>query len=291
MFQVIVNGLIAGAAYALIGISFGLIFQVSKFFNFAHGAIYTLAAYTAYYLIQLCGWKIWVGIPLAVIIASVIGGGINIFIYEPMLRRRSSSITLLVASLGILVALQNAISMIFGNTTKLLRTGDSFEGIKIFSAYITPFQITTIGVAILFSFCLWLWLNNTKLGKMTRAVAISPELSTIVGIHTNRIITLTFTVGSALAAIAAILIGYDTDLTPMMGFRALLVGVVAVIIGGIESPLGCFLGGIFVGLIQHLGAWWLPTQWQDAVLFFVLILFLIFRPQGFFGRPLNRVTV
>jgi branched-chain amino acid transport system permease protein len=124
-----------------------------------------------------------------------------------------------------------------------------------------------------------------------RAVANDSELSSALGLNSGRVIAVAFALGSALAGVAAIFIAYDTDLTPMMGFRAILMGVVAVIVGGVGSIPGALVGGLFVGLAQHLGVWKLPTQWQDAIVFLILIVFLVLRPQGFLGKPLKRAAV
>jgi branched-chain amino acid transport system permease protein len=165
------------------------------------------------------------------------------------------------------------------------------EGLPIFGAKITPIQITIIIVsACLLALC-WAFAKKTRMGKVMWAVANDPELARVVGIETDQVILFTFILGSALAAIAAILISLDTDMTPMMGFYALLMGIVAVIAGGIGSIPGAALGGLLVGMAQHLGVWKLPTQWQDAIVFVILILFLLLRPQGFLGKPLRRAAV
>lgn len=287
MAQIIANGVIAGCAYALVALGFGLIFSVCGFFHLAHGAVYTVAAYSAYTFICLCGWSPWVGVPVAIIAATAVGALIEIIVYKPMRRFGASSLTLLICSLGIMVAIQNGISLVFGDDTKLLRSTGVYEGIAVFGAHITPIQFIIVGASVLLSTSLFAWIRLSRYGKITRAVASDPGLATIVGIDSPRVVLMVFGLGSALAAVAAILIGYDTDLTPAMGFKSILMAVVAVIVGGIGSVRGSLLGGLLVGLVQHLGVWRLPTQWQDAIVFVVLIVFLIVRPEGFFGKPLK----
>jgi branched-chain amino acid transport system permease protein len=126
---------------------------------------------------------------------------------------------------------------------------------------------------------------------MIRAVASDADLATACGLDCDRIIMVTFLIGSALAGVAAILLAYDSDMTPVMGFRALLMGMVAMIIGGVGSIPGVALGAILLGLVQHLTAWWISSRWQDALIFLILILFLLLRPQGFLGRPLSKTSV
>ena len=289
--QFIVNGLEAGAAYGLVALGFGLIYRVCGFFNFAHGAVYTVAAYLAYTFIHICGCSPWIGIPTAIIVAMGLGAATESVIYGPMRRWGASSLTLLICSLGILVAIQNGISMIFGDDTKRLRSTDVYQSVVIFGAHITSIQLIIIGTSILLCVSIAFWMRLTSFGKMARAIASDADLATVVGVNSQRMIVIIFALGSALAAVASILLGYDTDLTPAIGFNALLMAVVAVIVGGIGSVRGSFLGGLLVGLAQHLGVWKLPTQWQNAVVFVVLIVFLIIRPEGFFGRPLKRAQI
>ena len=284
--QVIANGLAAGAAYALVALGFGIIFRVCGFFNLAHGAVYTVGAYAAYCFGRVCGWPPWIGIPSAIIVGACLGALTETGIYKPLRRSGASSLSLLICSLGIMVAIQNGISLIFGDGSKRLRSRDIYESVTILGAHITSIQIVTIGASVLLFAVVFCWMRFSRLGKMARAVANDAGLATAVGISSPRIILVIFALGSALAAVAAILIAYDTDLTPGMGFKSLLMAVVAVIAGGIGSIRGAFIGGLLVGLAQHLGVWRLPTQWQDAIMFVVLIIFLIVRPEGFLGKPL-----
>ena len=123
-----------------------------------------------------------------------------------------------------------------------------------------------------------------KFGKTLRALANDSELAKLSGINSDRYILFAFAVGSFLAAVAAIMISFDTDMTPTMGFNALVLGVVAVIVGGISSLPGAAIGGLFIGLAQNLGVYWLPSKWQDTIAFVILILFLLFRPYGILGK-------
>jgi branched-chain amino acid transport system permease protein len=127
-------------------------------------------------------------------------------------------------------------------------------------------------------------LTQMKFGKTLRALANDAELAQLSGINSDRYILYAFAIGSFLAAVAAIMISFDTDMTPTMGFNALVMGVVAVIVGGINSLPGAALGGLFIGLAQNLGVYWLPSKWQDTIAFVILILFLLFRPYGILGK-------
>ena len=283
--QLFVNGLIVGFGYALVAVSFGLIYSTAGFFHFAHGAVYSFAAYLLYTLTATLKIPPVVGITLSIVGAAALGAAIQTFFYRPLVRRGSNRAVLLLSSLGVMVVIQNLISMTFGDVTLAVRSSEVSEGMTILGARVTAVQITTIVLGFFLSLAIWLWLRLSKTGRMTRAVANEKELSTIVGIDTERTITLAFIVGSGTAAVAAILSAYDTDLTPMMGFRAVLFGAVAAIVGGIGSVPGALFGGLLIGFSQILGGWVLPTQWQDTVAFLILILFLIVKPHGLLGIP------
>ena len=226
--QFIINGLEAGAAYGLVALGFGLIYRVCGFFNFAHGAVYTVAAYLAYTFIHILGCSPWIGIPISIIGAMALGAATETVIYRPMRRWGASSLTLLICSLGILVAIQNGISLIFGDDTKRLRSTDVYQSVIIFGAHITSIQLVIIGTSILLCVSIAFWMRLTGFGKMARAIASDADLATVVGVNSPRTIVIIFALGSALAAVASILLGYDTDLTPAIGFNALLMAVVAV---------------------------------------------------------------
>ena len=139
--------------------------------------------------------------------------------------------------------------------------------------------------------CCFFFLKYTKIGQAMRAVANDPELASVTGIETDRVILSTFALGSALAGIAGILVALDVDMTPTMGMNALLMGVVAVIIGGIGSIPGVALGALLLGMAQQFGIWKISSQWQDAIAFVILLIFLLFRPQGFLGKKVRTATL
>jgi branched-chain amino acid transport system permease protein len=289
--QLLANALIAGSIYGLVALSFGLIYSTTRFFHFAHGGIYTWAAYLAYFFVVLHSFPLPLALFLAVGLTSLLGVAIEVGIYRNLRRKKVTSTVLLLCSLGILVAMQNTVSLVFGDSSKSLRSGVVAEGLQVLGARVTPVQMTIVTVS--FSLCLLTWalMRFTRMGRLVRAVANDPELSGIVGVDVDRVTVLVFAWGSALAAVAAILAAFDTDMTPLIGFNALLLGVVAAVIGGIGSIPGSLLGGLLVGLAQHFGVWKLPTQWQDGLVFLILLVFLLIRPQGFLGNPLRKAEV
>lgn len=291
--QFIVNGIIAGSIYALIALGFSLIYGTARFFHFAHGAVYTMGAYATFTFFVLLNLPFGVSVAAAIATAAMLGAGLELFIYRPMRARGANNLILLITSLGLFTVLQNLIPIFFGDETKSIRTGLVQEGHIIFQARITTIQIITLVVSVLLYLLTWLYLRLTRMGRMVRAVANDPELSRIIGVNNDKIILRTFVLGSAMAAVASILISLDTDMTPTIGFNALLMGVVAAVIGGIGSVPGSALGGLLVGMAQHLGVWNrnITTQWQDTIVFVILILFLLIRPQGFLGKPIRKASV
>lgn len=289
--QVLLNGLVSGTAYGLVAASFSLICHTGRFFHLAHGATYTVTAYLALAMLTALHLPVFLAIGLAVLAAAALGGGMYLVVYRPLQHRGSPPAVLLLASLGLLIVLQSGVSMIFGDATQKLRTGSTQLGFETLGARLTPIQGLTILSSVLLTTLLWLWVQNSRSGKLLRALANDQELSRVVGVNTDRMMLLAFIVGSFLAGIAAVLAGFDTDLTPMMGFRAILIGVVAAILGGVGSVLGAFLGGVLLGCVQQWAVWTFPGEWQDTVVFALLILLLVVRPQGLLGKPIGRATV
>ncbi|MCH7826560.1 MAG: branched-chain amino acid ABC transporter permease [Bacteroidetes bacterium] len=289
--QIILNIIIACSIYTLVAIGFALIYQITRFFHFAHAVIFTSGAYFAFLFNQIFGWSYYAAIPAAVFLSLFLGVLIEFFIYKPLRRKKASPIILLLASLGIYIVLQNLISLFFGDDTKSIRTWEVKEGINIAGAYITPVQIIIVSSSLLLVGVVAVYLSRTKTGKAMRAVANSQELSNFSGIKSDKIILISFAIGSALAGIAGILVALDVDMTPTMGMNMLLMGVVAMIIGGVGSIRGIVLGSLLLASAQNLGVWYISSQWMDAIAFGILLIFLLFRPQGFYGKRLKKAEV
>lgn len=289
--QYILNGFVAGSAYALIALSFLLIYLPTRFFNFAHGAIFTWGAYFCYSCFILLGLPLWGAILVGLIMAAGLGVVVEMGIYRHMRQRNATRLVLLLASMGLYVVFQNLISMLFGDSTKSLRTGQVTEGIALFDGRLTNIQLWIIAICFLSFIIMWIILKFSKFGKAFRAVSNDPELAMISGIESNKIILWSFAIGSALGGAAGILVALDTNITPTMGLNALMLGVVAVIIGGIGSVSGIAIGAFFLAMTQQLGGWQISSQWQDCIAFIILLVFLIFRPEGFLGRKLRKAEV
>lgn len=289
--QLAANVLVAASAVLLMALGFSLIFSVTRFFHFAHGAVYAAAPYLAFALTARLGCPFALAVPLAVVFAAVLGCVIDITIYRPLRRRRSPALVLLLASLGTYIVLQNLISMVFGDDTKQLRSGAVREGMSILGARVTWVQVTTVCASLALLIAVTMVLRRTRLGQAMRAVASDPELANVCGLDSNHVILWTFAIGSALAGVAGVLVALDVDMTPTMGMHALMLAVVAVIVGGVGRTVGLAAAALLLAAAQQAGVWWLGSQWQDVTAFVILLAFLLVRPQGMLGRKTRKASV
>ena len=289
--QLIVNGIIAGGIYALIAIGFTVIYRTVRFFHLAHGVVYTAGAYLAYTFFILLKVNLILSFFISVILSAVLGVGIDRFIYYPLRRHNASNLIFLLASFGVFIFLQNLIQLLYGAQILTIRTGPIKEGHHFLGAVITDIQILIFVVSIILMILLWVFIQKAKLGKAMRAVSDDPIGANVVGINPEKIITISFAIGSALAGAAGILISFETNIEPTMGFNAILKGVIASIVGGIGSIPGAVLGGFFLGLAENLGVWKIQAGWKDAISFLILIIFLLIRPQGFLGIKTEKETI
>lgn len=282
-FQLLVNGLIAGAIYALIASGFSLIYSTNKFVHFAHGTVAILGGYILYWLCSLLGLNFFVAVLLAIVLTAFIGYLLNMFIYKPLRTKKSSSSILLIASVGILILLESLILILFGADVKTINFIQVNTGLSIAGALITPLQIVIIAVsAILFVF-LYLFMNKTKIGKAMRAVSDNKDVAEVVGISSEKIYSWSFVIGSAIAGIAGILIALEQNLEPTMGTNLMVKGFAGAIIGGIGNVPGAIVGSLFLGLAENFGIWYLPSGYKDAIAFLILFIFLLFKPNGMFN--------
>jgi len=283
-FQLTVNGLIAGSIYALVACGFSLIYKTNRFMHFAHGAVVTAAAYLIYMFFSL--WKI--NFLVSVFFTLIVTAGIGLLsyrlIYEPLQKRKSSNVILLIASLGILILLENLIQLIYGADVKTIGLIPVSRGLDIFGALITPLQLVIMGVSISLFIGLYFFLKFTSIGRDMRAVADNRQLAQVIGINYKRIADYSLILGSILAGIAGILIGLEQNLVPTMGTMLIIKGFTGAVIGGLLSVPASVLGSYILGLVENYGIWFLPSGYKDAIAFVLLFLFLLLRPKGLFGK-------
>lgn len=289
--QIILNGLISGSIYALIAIGFNIIYRTVNFFHFAHGVVYTAGAYFAYTFAIQAGVNPLLSFFLSIVLTALLGIGIDRLVYFPLRQRKTPNLVFLIASFGVFIFLQNLIQLFYGAQILTLRTGPVKEGNSFLGAVITDIQILIMIISCLLLVLLWLFIQKTKLGKAMRAVADDSMAASVVGIYPEKIILYAFTIGSALAGIAGILISYETNIEPTMGMNAILKGIIASIIGGIGSVPGAVFGGLFLGIAENLGIWKIQAGWKDCIAFAILIVFLLFRPGGIWNVPVEKERI
>ena len=283
--QLLINGLSAGAIYAMIAVGFALIYNGTRVLHLAHGAVYTFGGFALYVLSVRLGLPLVLAFPAAILLTAALGASMELLVYRPLRKRDSGFAAIIVASIGLLALCQGAFALIFGTDTRNLRSG-ALEIYEIGDIVITQLHVMVAIVAIVVFPALQLFLVRTRYGRAMRSIADNPRLAVVFGIDLDKFHVAIFAIGSALAAVAVGLIAFDIGVRPEMGFSTMFVALIAVIIGGVGYLPGAAAGGMLLGVIQHLSLWQLPARWQDIVLFGALIAFLVFRPQGIFGYML-----
>src|SRR5215471_8014770 len=287
--QQLVNGLSLGSIYALIALGYTMVYGVLRLINFAHGDVYMVGAYVGYYLSRrLRGDEPSMISALIVMLASMLacallGILIERLAYRPV--RRESRLTLLITAIGVSLLIENGAQLIFGPDPKFFpslapRADFVLEGVRV-----TSEQITVIAVSFLLMILLRFFILKTRTGKAMRAVSFSLDASRLMGISTDKIIAITFALGSGLAAAAGVLIGMQIPkIDPLMGIVYGLKAFVAAVLGGIGNIPGAVLGGLLIGVSEVMVVGYLSSTYRDAIGFGILILVLLLRPQGILGR-------
>lgn len=281
-FQLLINGLIAGAIYALVASGFSLIYSTCKFVHFAHGAAIAVSAYILYLFFSLLGLNFWVSVILTIVFASFFGLLLD-SIYKQFRKRKTSNVILLIASFALLILFESLILMFFGADVKTIGYIKIAKGLEFLGAIITPLQLVIVAVSVILFILLFLLMKKTKIGKAMRAVSDNKDVAEIVGISSEKIYKWTFIIGSAIAGIAGILVSLEQNLEPMMGTNLMIKGFTAAIIGGIGNVPAAILGSFLLGFAENFGIWFLPSGYKDAIAFVILFIFLLFRPQGILG--------
>lgn len=283
--QLVLNSIIAGAIYTLVAVGFNLIFGAVKFFNLAHGVLAAFGGYLVFFLANAMGFNVYLSVPVAVICSGLAGFAFEKIIFLPLRRRKASNMVLLVASLGLMTSFQAVLAIIFSSQFQTL-TGESARQtiFNIGGGAITLTQVVIAAFGAGVTVFLIILLNKTMFGKAVKAISDDEEVAKIVGINTDKVIGRVFFIGSAIAGLSGILSGFDTGIEPNMGMNLLLKGVIASIIGGVGSVQGGVLGAFVLGFAENFGIWKLPGQWKDAIAFVLLIIMLLFRPQGLIKR-------
>ncbi|RRJ26498.1 branched-chain amino acid ABC transporter permease [Lachnoanaerobaculum gingivalis] len=279
----LINGLRTGSIYALIAIGYTMVYGIAKMINFAHGDIIMVGAYALYFSISVLGLPVPVALLLTVIVCSVLGVLIEKIAYKPL--RKAQPLAVLITAIGMSFFLQSSSLLIFGSTPIPFQSVIPNENIKVGPVTISSITLVTLIVTAVAMILLTLFINKTKLGSAMRAVSEDKGAAELMGINVNSTISMTFAIGSALAAVAGILyISQYQSMKPTLGALPGIKAFVAAVLGGIGSIPGAMLGGILLGLIESVSKAYISTELADAIVFGVLIVVLLFRPSGLLGK-------
>jgi len=278
--QILVNSLISGLTIALLAVSFTVVYLPTRVFHIALGGIYALVPYIVWASLQFEVSWLWIaGVIGALAAGVVLSLACEVIIHAPLERKGVSSMAHLVASLGTYIVLVGAVVLIWGPESKAIRTGIDVS-FRIASVDITRAKLIAAAVSVLFLISFYAWLRCTGLGLQFRALADNPIELALRGYDVRFLRLLAFGISGLLCSVAALAVAYDLQFSPNGGFAAVLVAVVAVIIGGRRSFYGALLGGIILGVLRHGVVWVYGARWVDAFTFALLALFLIFLPNG-----------
>ena len=280
----LVSGLGLGSVYAIIALGYSMVYGIAKMLNFAHGDVIMAGAFVAFFALRA-----GIPLPVTVLIAIVVSMGLGVLIerlaYKPL--RQASKLAVLITAIGVSYFLQNAALLLWGSDTKIFPTviTGTFE---IGGVSVSVLTLITILVCVLIIIALSLFINKTNTGRAMRACSEDKGAAALMGVNVNRIISITFAIGSGLAAVASILLcSAYPSVYPTLGSMPGIKAFTAAVFGGIGSIPGAFLGGLLLGVIENLAKAYISTQMSDAIVFAVLIIVLLIKPTGLLGRKMS----
>ncbi|HOJ63808.1 MAG TPA: branched-chain amino acid ABC transporter permease [Spirochaetota bacterium] len=292
--QHFINGLTVGGIYAFIALGYTMVYGILKFINFAHGEILMMGTYISLiiYDVFLNYFKTPFLIFVAFIISLIIGicfgvtlgVSVEILAYKPL--RNAPRLAPLLSAIGVSIILSNLAAFLFGTKSKKFQYPFDNTPITISGISISPNQLMILILSLILMVGLKIFIDKTKTGKAMRAASENQKVASLMGININRIISITFAIGSGLAVIAGVLIALDYKVYPTMGTMAGLKAFIAAVVGGIGNISGAMLGGIILGLLETFGTavLGLPVGFKDIIAFGVLIIILLFKPEGILGK-------
>ncbi len=290
--QQLANGLILGSFYSLVALGYTMVYGIIKLLNFAHGDIYMVGSFVGFSILTFVGSVLgdtWLGIGVSMLLSMLIVGSFGIIIqrvaYVPMLKAHRLSI--LITALAVSMILYNGVMAMTDGEYLAFTTGLGFEGFELGNVYITKTQIILVSATAILMIILHLFVGKTMYGKAMRAISIDKDACRLMGINVNKVIAVTFFIGSALAAAAGVMAGaYYGSIHFFMGFIIGLKAFTAAVIGGIGSIPGAMIGGIILGLLEAFGTQipYIGSEWKDVFAFAVLILLLVTKPTGILGK-------
>lgn len=283
VFQLLVSGIVLGSRYALVAVSFGIIYSTTQVFHLAHAGTYAVAAYAAIWAGNSMGLPLPLALLFGVLVALVMGALMELGMYRPMRRRSATKLAMFLASLGVSIVASSLLQIIFGpQNLSLNRVTNStfFLG----NVTITALNVAEIVIGWIAIGLLLLFLRKTQYGRAVNAVRINPQVAMAVGVSVDRIYLLVMLIGSGLVAISSLLFLMGNVAFPTMGLAPILIGFIAVFLGGTDNVFGAAIGGLVLGLATSLSGIWLPGDFASVVVFGIMFIVLVFRPQGLLGK-------
>ncbi len=281
--QQLVNAFNLGAMYSLLAIGYTMVYGIIKLINFAHGEIFMCGAFFTWWFMTSFAVPFPIAALMGIMLSTVLGIGVERIAYRPL--RNAPRFAVIISVLGMSIFLQNMARIIWGAESQTFEVDFDVAPIIIGNVVIPIKKAFILATSFVLMFFLGLYVKKTYIGKAMRATAADPEAAEMMGININAVIVLTFAIGSAMGAVAGILFAINyNSIDPFMGFNAGLKAFTAAVLGGIGNIYGAMIGGILLGLFEGIGAGYISSMYRDAFAFGVLILVLIFRPEGLLGE-------
>ncbi len=281
----LINGISLGSVYAIIALGYTMVYGIAKMLNFAHGDVIMVGAYVSFCATSYLGVSPFLSVGMAIVICAVLGVAIERLAYKPL--RSASSLAVLITAIGVSYFLQNAALLIWGSNPKNFSSIVGNASIKLFGGQLSipVITIVTVVTCIVVMAALTIFTSKSKLGTAMRAVSEDKGAAQLMGINVNTTISLTFAIGSGLAAVAGVLLcsAYPV-MTPTLGAMPGIKAFTAAVFGGIGSIPGAMIGGILLGIIENFSKAYIDTQLSDAIVFLVLIVVLLIKPDGLMGK-------
>ena len=282
LLQHLVNALILGSTYALLGIGLTLIFGIMRVVNFTHGELYALGAYAVFFLEVSLGVNFFLALVLAVIVGCAVGAVIEFVLLRPLLDADID--TTMLVMIGAWIVMQNTELLYWGGVSKAVMTPFPDEPLQIGPVFVSWLRLFVLVVALILIGATYALINRTKLGKAMRATFQDRDTAALMGVNIKGIYTATFAIGSGLAAAAGALLGPVFLVKPSMGDLASLKAFAIVILGGLGNITGATLGGFILAFVEEIGAGYISSGYRDAMGFLIIIIVLLFKPTGLFAR-------
>lgn len=286
MINYLITGISLGSIYAIIALGYTMVYGIAKMLNFAHGDVIMVGGYMSFCATTYLGWHPFAGLALAIVVCTLLGVVIERLAYKPL--RNAPALAVLITAIGVSYFLQNAALLIWSSNPKTFSSIIGQGSLRFGTLQINYVALLTIIVCVIIMVGLTLFTNKTKMGTAMRAVSEDKGAAQLMGINVNTTISLTFAIGSGLAAIAGVLLcsAYPI-LMPTTGSMPGIKAFTAAVFGGIGSIPGAMLGGVLLGIIETFSKAYISTELADAIVFGVLIVVLLVKPTGLLGKPVS----